>query len=116
LYHCSNTARSADKIKLAELEKKNSALYAEKAVLMEEAVQLKDNLEMLKKNVDELEKKRKLQRVLTCAYDVVQMLNRAGWNAQTEKVKRIKAIIDEPLFNETPNDDELDEDGDVDTN
>jgi hypothetical protein len=44
------------------------------------------------------------------------MLNRAGWNAQTEKVKRIKAIIDEPLFDETPNDDELDKDLDVDTN
>jgi hypothetical protein len=31
-------------------------------------------------------------------------------------VKRIKAIIDEPLFDETPNDDELDEDLEVDTN
>jgi predicted nuclease with TOPRIM domain len=81
LYHSSNTARSADKIKLAELEKKNSVLCAEKAVLMEEAGQLKDNLEMLKKNVDELEKKRKLQRVLTRAHDVVRMLNRAGWDA-----------------------------------
>jgi hypothetical protein len=57
LYHSSNTARSADKIKLAELEKKNSSLCAKKAVLMEEAGQLKDNLEMLKKNVAELEKK-----------------------------------------------------------
>jgi hypothetical protein len=44
------------------------------------------------------------------------MLNRAGWNAQTEKVKRMKAIIDERLFDEMPNDDELDEDFDVDTN
>jgi hypothetical protein len=85
-------------------------------MLMEEAGQLKDNLEMLKKNVDELEKKRKLQRVLTRAHDVVRMLNRAGWDAQTEKVKRIKAIIDEPLFDEMPNGDELDEDLDVDTN
>jgi hypothetical protein len=116
LYHSSNTARSADKIKLVELEKKNSALCAEKAVLMEEAGQLKDNLEMLKKNVDELEKKRKLQQVLMRAHDAVRMLNRAGWNTQTEKVKRIKAIIDEPLFDETPNDDELDEDLDVGTN
>jgi hypothetical protein len=49
LYHSINTARSADKIKLAVLEKKNSALCAEKAVLMEEAGQLKYNLEMLKK-------------------------------------------------------------------
>jgi hypothetical protein len=115
LYHSSNTARSADKIKLVELEKKNSALCVEKVVLMEEASQLKDNLEMLKKNVDELEKKRKLQRVLTRTHEVVRMLNRAGWNTQTEKVKRIKEIIDEPLFKETPNDDELDEDLDVDT-
>jgi hypothetical protein len=44
------------------------------------------------------------------------MLNRAGWNAQTNKVKRIKAIINEPLFEETPNDDELDEELDVETN
>jgi hypothetical protein len=44
------------------------------------------------------------------------MLNRAGWNAQTKKVKRINAIIDDPLFDETPNDDELDEDLDVDMN
>jgi predicted nuclease with TOPRIM domain len=57
LYHSRNTARSADKIKLAELEKKNSALCVEKAMLMEKAGQLKDNLEILKKNVDELEKK-----------------------------------------------------------
>jgi predicted nuclease with TOPRIM domain len=60
LYHSSNTTRSADKIKLAELEKKNSALCAEKAVMMEEAGQLKDNLEMLKKNIDELEKKKEV--------------------------------------------------------
>jgi hypothetical protein len=32
-------------------------------VLKEEAGQLKDNLEMLKKNVDEIGKKMKLQRV-----------------------------------------------------
>jgi hypothetical protein len=112
LYHSSNTAR----IKLAELEKKNSALCAEKAVLREEAGQLKDNLEMLKKNVDEMEKKRKFQRVLTRAHDVVRMLNRVEWHAQTDKVKRIKAIIDEPLFKESPNDAELDEDLDVETN
>jgi hypothetical protein len=37
------------------------------------------------------------------------MLNRAGWNAQTDKVKRIKAIIEEPLFEEELNDAELDE-------
>jgi hypothetical protein len=116
LYHSSNTARSADKIKLAELEKKNSALCVEKAVLMEEAGQLKDNLEMLKKNVDEMEKKMKLQRVLKRAHDVAWMLNRAGWNAQTDKVKRIKAIIEEPLFEESPNDAELDEELDVETN
>jgi hypothetical protein len=61
LYHSSNTTRSADKIKQAELEKKNSALFIDKAMLMEEAVQLKDNLEMLKKTVEELERKRKLQ-------------------------------------------------------
>jgi predicted nuclease with TOPRIM domain len=60
LYHSSNTARSTDKIKLAELEKKNSVLCAEKAVLMEEASQLKDNLEMLKKNMDELERKKEV--------------------------------------------------------
>jgi hypothetical protein len=83
---------------------------------MEEAGQLKDNLEMLKKNVDEMEKKRKLQRVLTRAHDVVRMLNRAGWNAQTDKVKRIKAIIEEPLFEEELNDAELDEELDVETN
>jgi hypothetical protein len=83
---------------------------------MEEAGQLKDNLEMMKKNEDELEKKRKLQRVLTRAHDVVWMLNRAGWNAQTDKVKRIKAIIDEPLFEESPNDAKLDEELDVETN
>jgi hypothetical protein len=87
----------------------------EKTVLMEEAGQLKDNLEMLKKNVDELEKKRKLQWVLTRAHDVVRMLNRAGWNVQTNKVKRIKAIIEEPLFEESPNDAELDEELDVET-
>jgi hypothetical protein len=57
LYHSSNTARSADEIILAELEMKNSAICAEKAMLMEEAGQLKDNLEILKKNVDEMEKK-----------------------------------------------------------
>jgi hypothetical protein len=78
LYHSSNTARSADRIKLAELEEKNSALCAEKAVLMEEAGQLKDNLKMLNKNVDKMEKKMKLQWVLKRAYDVVWMLNRAG--------------------------------------
>jgi polyhydroxyalkanoate synthesis regulator phasin len=83
---------------------------------MEEAGQLKDNLEMLKKIVDELVKKKKLQQVLTRAHDVVRMLNRAGWNAQIEKVKRIKAIIDEPLFDEPANDDALDDDLDVDTN
>jgi hypothetical protein len=83
---------------------------------MEEAGQLKDNLEMLKKNVDEMEKKRKLQRVLTRAHDVVRVLNRVGWNAQTDKVKRIKAIIEEPLFKESPNDSELDEELDVETN
>jgi hypothetical protein len=99
LYHSSNTARSANKIKLDELEKKNSALCTEKAVLMEETGQPKDNLEMLKKNVDEMEKKMKLQRVLKRAHDVVRMLNRAGWNAQTDKVKRIKAIIEEPSNN-----------------
>jgi hypothetical protein len=44
------------------------------------------------------------------------MLNRAGWDAQTEKVNRIKAIIDEPLFDELVNDDALDDDLDVDTN
>jgi hypothetical protein len=55
---------------------------------MEEAGQLKDNLEMLKKYVDEMEKKMKLQRVLKRAHDVVRMLNRAGWNAQTDKVKK----------------------------
>jgi hypothetical protein len=71
---------------------------------------------MLKKNVDEMEKKRKLQRMLTRAHDVVRMLNRAGWNTQTDKVKRIKAIIDEPLFEESPNDAELDEELDVETN
>jgi predicted nuclease with TOPRIM domain len=60
LYHSSNTARSADKIKLTELEKKNPALCAEKAMLMEEAGQLKDNLEMLKKNMDELERKKEV--------------------------------------------------------
>jgi hypothetical protein len=109
LYHSSNTARSADKIKLAKLEKKNSALCAKKAVLMEEAGQLKDNLEMLKKNVDELDKKRKLQWVLMRAHDVVRMLNRAGWNTQNDKVKRIKEIIEEPLFEESPNDAELDD-------
>jgi hypothetical protein len=75
---------------------------------MEEAGQLKDNLEMLKKNMDEMEKKRKLQQVLTHAYDVVRMLNRVGWNTQTDKVKRIKAIIEEPLFKEELNDAELD--------
>jgi uncharacterized protein YydD (DUF2326 family) len=116
LYHSSNTARSADKIKQAELEKKNSALCTEKAVLMEEAGQLKDNLEMLEKTVDELEKIRKLQQVLTCTHDVVRMLNRVRWNAQTEKVKRIKAIIDEPLFDGPANDDALDDDLDIDTN
>jgi hypothetical protein len=73
-------------------------------------------LEMLKKNVDELEKTRKLQRVLTRAYDVVRMLNRAGWNSQNDKVKRIKAIIEEPLFEESPNDAELDEELDDETN
>jgi hypothetical protein len=83
---------------------------------MEEAGQLKDNLEMLKKNVDELEKKRKLQRVLMRAHDVVRMLNRAGWNVQNDKVKRIKAIIEEPLFKESPNDAELDEELDDETN
>jgi hypothetical protein len=83
---------------------------------MEEVGQLKDNLEMLKKNVDEMEKKRKLEKVLTRTYDVVRMLNRAGWKAQTDKVKRIKAIIDEPLFKESPNDDKLDEELDVETN
>jgi hypothetical protein len=83
---------------------------------MKEAGQLKDNLEMLKKNVDEMEKKRKLQRVLTRAHDVVRMLNRARWNTQTDKVKRIKAIIEEPLFEEELNDAELDEELDVETN
>jgi uncharacterized protein YydD (DUF2326 family) len=85
-------------------------------MLMEEAVQLKDNLEMLKKTVEELERKRKLQQLLTSAHDCVRMLNRAGWDAQTEKVNRIKAIIDEPLFDELVNDDALDDDLDVDTN
>jgi hypothetical protein len=83
---------------------------------MEEAGQLKDNLEMLKKNVDEMEKKMNLQRVLKRAHDVVQMLNRAGWNAQTNKVKRIKAIIKEPLFEEEPNDRALDEELDPEMN
>jgi hypothetical protein len=44
------------------------------------------------------------------------MLNRAGWNTQTDKVKRIKAIIEEPLFKEEPNDRELDEELDPETN
>jgi hypothetical protein len=44
------------------------------------------------------------------------MLNRAGWNAQTDKVKRIKAIIEEPLFEEELNDAELDEELDAETN
>jgi hypothetical protein len=44
------------------------------------------------------------------------MLNRAGWNTQTDKVKRIKATIDEPLFEELPNDAELDEELDVEMN
>jgi hypothetical protein len=61
-------------------------------------------------------KKRKLQRVLTRAHDVVRLLNRAGWNAQTDKVKRIKAIIEEPLFEEELNDAELDEELDIETN
>jgi hypothetical protein len=71
---------------------------------------------MLKKNVDEMEKKMKLQRVLKHAHDVVRMLNRAGWNTQTDKVKRIKAIIKEPLFEESPNDRALDEELDPETN
>jgi hypothetical protein len=65
---------------------------------------------------DEMDKKMKLQWVLKHAHDVVGMLNRAGWNAQTDKVKRIKAIIDEPLFEEEPNDRVLDEELDPEMN
>jgi hypothetical protein len=70
----------------------------------------------VEENVDEMEKKMKLQRVLKRAHDVVRMLNRAGWNTQTDKVKRIKAIIEEPLFKESPNDRALDEELDPETN
>jgi predicted nucleic acid-binding Zn-ribbon protein len=85
LYHSSNTARIDEKIKQAELEKKNVVLMEEVGVLEEEAVRLKEqmvvlnkNLEMMKKTVEELERKRKVQKLVTYAHDAVRMYNMAG--------------------------------------
>jgi hypothetical protein len=61
-------------------------------------------LEMMKKTLEELERKRMVQKLVTDAHDDVRMYNRAGWNSQADKVKRIKTICDEPLFNDSFND------------
>jgi hypothetical protein len=80
----------------------------EAGVLKEEAVRLKEqavvlnkNLEMMKKTVEELERKRKVQKQVTDAHDAIRMYNKVGWDKQADKVKRIKAICDEPLFNDS---------------
>jgi hypothetical protein len=51
--------------------------------------------------VEELERKRKVQKLVTYAHDAVRMYNMAGWDTQAEKVKMIKAICNEPLFNDS---------------
>jgi hypothetical protein len=75
-------------------------VMVEAGVLKEQVVVLK-KMEMMKKIVEEFERKRKVQKLVTNAHDVVRMYNRAGWGAQADKVKRIKAICDDPLFNDS---------------
>jgi hypothetical protein len=79
-----------------------AGVLKEQAVwLKEQAVVLNKNLEMMKITVEELERKRKVQKLVTDAHDAVRIYNRAGWDAQADKVKRIKAICGEPLFNDS---------------
>jgi hypothetical protein len=56
---------------------------------------------MMKKTVEELERKNKVQKLVMDAHDAIRMYNSAGWDVQTDKVKRTKAICDAPLFNDS---------------
>jgi hypothetical protein len=61
---------------------------------------LKKNMEMLKKTVEELDRKMKVHKLITDAHYAVRMYNNVGWDVQADKVERIKAVYDELLFND----------------